>query len=99
MTTSKIFKKENGDKYEIKVTLYTDSSSNRLCWGISAYHCPAGKRKYTRLNCQDDCKYRKLDINEKRAYYKQFLLSHIPVKWIAEIQQEILKELSKSILI
>lgn len=54
MTTSKIFKKENEDRYEVKLSLYTDSYSSRFHYDIQVYRCPAGKRKFICLNCQDD---------------------------------------------
>lgn len=98
MTTSKIFKKESGDRYEVKLSLYTDSYSSRFHWDISVYCCPAGKRKFVHLNCQDDWQYRKLDMREREEYYKQFLLSHIPAEWVTEVQREILEELSKPVL-
>lgn len=98
MIASKIFKKDNGDRYEIKIRLYTDGSSSRFNWDILVYHSPVGKRKFIHLNCQDDWQYRKLDMNEREDYYKQFLLSHIPAEWVIEVQREILEELSKPIL-
>lgn len=98
MIVNKVFKKDNGDRYDIKIRLYTDYSNNRFYWDIDVYHSPAGKRKFIHLNCYDDWQYRKLDMKERGEYYKQFLLSHIPAEWVTEVQREILEELSKPIL-
>ncbi len=98
MTSSKIFKKENGDKYEVKISLSTDSSCDGFYWNIRIYFCPAGKRKYIYLDCQDDWKYRELDHDAREKYYKDFLLTHIPAEWIIEVQQDILNKLSKPIV-
>lgn len=99
MFSSKIFKKENSDRYEIRVRLSTDSSSNRFYWDIDVSYCPAGKRKFINLDCQCDWEYRKLDESDARKkYYQDFLLTHIPAGWIIEVQQDILNELSKPII-
>lgn len=97
MDTSKMFKKDNGDKYEVKVSLYTDGYQSRFHWSVDVFYCPAGKRKFSPLSCKEDWRYRKLSIKERDDYYSQFLLSNIPIEWITEVQQEILKELSSPI--
>lgn len=37
-------------------------------------------------------------MDEREKYYKKFILSHIPAEWVAEVQMEIIKELSKPII-
>jgi len=98
MTSSKIFKKENGDKYEVKISLSTDSYSDEFYWNIRIYFCPADKSKYIYLDCQDDWKYREFNHDARKKYYKDFLLTHIPAEWIIEVQQDILNKLSKPIV-
>lgn len=98
MVSSKIFKKENGDRYEIKVKLSTDSYSKGFYWSIEVLYCLANKRKFIYLNCQDDWEYRKLDLDARDKYYKDFLLTHVPAEWIIEVQQDVINKLSKPIV-
>lgn len=98
MRSSKVFKKKNGDRYEVRLSLSTDSCSNKFYWDMIVLHCPKGKRTFKTLNCQDDWEYRKLDLEEGEKYYKRFILSHIPAEWINEVQLLILAELNKLII-
>lgn len=98
MKASKEFKKENGDKYEVIVSLSASYSYKNYFWDIRIEYCPKGKRKKRRLTCEDDYKYRELDMDEREKYYKKFILSHIPAEWVTEVQMEIIKELSKPII-
>jgi len=98
MRADKIFTKENGDRYKVLVALSVDSYGDKHFWDIIVYFCPKGKRKWSKVNCQDDYDYRVLDMKERDNYYKKFILSHIPSDWVVEVQQLIIKELSKSIV-
>ncbi len=97
MKASAVYKKENGDRYEVEVSLTIDYS-NRFYWQIKVSHCPKGKRKMIWLNCEDDWVYRNLNLKEREYYYKKFILSHVPAEWIIEVQQIIISILNKPII-
>lgn len=97
MKASSVYKKENGDRYEVEVSLTIDYS-NRFYWKIKVSHCPKGKRKMIWLNCEDDFVYRNLNLEEREPYYKKFILSHVPAEWITEVQQIIISMLNKPII-
>lgn len=98
MRKSKVFKKDNGDKYEVYVSLSISYGYSSYFWDVFVDYCPKGKRKMERLSCADDHRYRELDIEERQEYYIKFILSHIPAEWVREVQMDIINELSKPII-
>lgn len=98
MRKSKVFKKDNGDKYEVYVSLTISYGYSSYFWDVFVDYCPKGKRKMKRLSCGDDHEYRALDLEEREEYYKKFILSHISAEWVREVQMDIINELNKPII-
>lgn len=95
MRASKIFKKENGDKYKVELSLIVDWS--KQYWVLTLYHCPKGKRKMVVVNCDDDIDYKRLGPKGRNEYYQKFISSIVPDEWIEEVKQLLISELNKPI--
>lgn len=63
MTQTKVFKRDNGDRYKVLVSVYIDSRG--VIWSETITHCPKGKRKFTDpIALEFNYEYRQLGMKE-----------------------------------
>jgi len=77
MRYEKIFKRENGSRVKIDVSLYVDWSDKKPDYDFSVYTCGANKRTWINPHSIDDYMWRKLGTVERKKYeiekYRPFI--------------------------
>ncbi len=86
MRVSKIFKKENGDRYEVNCD-FTDSLNSPI-WNVTVFKCPKGKRKFVNISNVSDYRYDGLSLDEKKTKRIREYQKEIPWSWVEEVMDE-----------
>lgn len=94
MRVKKIFKKEDGTRYEITIGMNTVSYLPGASWTLYCSKCLPGKRKFVSLNDINDYRYRAAE--NKDAYINNLILSEVDKSWIDEVKKLLIEEINKS---
>lgn len=99
MTYKKQFKKEDGTKYEIGLSIYNDSYSPMKVT-FTLYKCLPGKRKFIEIAplLGNDFEYRKLNNVEKEEYRMEKIMSEVKPEWISEVIDGYVNEIKTNII-
>lgn len=99
MRHSKIFKAEDGTKYEIVVEVYS-SFSEKAINDMQVYVCEPGKRKFRVIahRYSDEWEFRKLSTEQQHEYRKNAYMKVVKREWLEEVLDELLNKVKMNYL-
>ena len=94
MKHRKIFKDEDGSRYEIEIEIcgsYSEKSINRM----EVYKCEPGKRKFIPIASEysDDWRYRSMSTEDQKAYRKKMFKDVVKYSWFISTLDELLDKM------
>lgn len=91
MEHHKVITREDGTKYQINVTILTDSLYNEtVSWRVNVVYKEKNKRKWKPLPTDlYDYQIRELNFKDKRKYYESNFLNYVTKDEILEAKLEL----------
>ena len=95
MMFKKLFKKEDGTRYELTLKVTSSFGLDRMTVDYEVDKCPKGKRKFVCItDHMDDYNFRRLSMTERPLYKLNKLKEeNIPQEWWDEVITEALFEI------
>lgn len=89
MKHEKVFKREDGSKIRIGVSLYSNGFSDEIDWKFWVHTCAPGKRSWYGTFNTDDYSYRKLTLDERKKHEIESALKYATLDEIKEVKTEL----------
>lgn len=100
MKFKKLFKKEDGTRYELTLKITSSFGLDRMTVDYEVDKCPPGKRKFVCItDHMDDYSFRKLSLGERPSYkINKLKEENIPDEWWKELISEALDEMKATMI-
>ena len=94
MKTEKIFKAEDGSRYQVVVEV-SDSSITRPRYDVDVYVCAPRKRTFVDVSprYRDDWKWRQMSIEQQHQLRIKEIKNAVPKEWIEQVLTQLLDEI------
>lgn len=96
MKVSKIFKTEDGTKYRITISLFSDYTGEY--WSVNTQKCLPGKRKFEFILDPMGHEINSIPLEKRRDYTFKKNVENIPREWIGEVYDMFEEEMKKTFL-
>lgn len=93
MKVTKEFKKEDGTRYRLSISIMADYFKAEPRFDISCSKALPNKRKFQLLVSIDDYGYR--SAQDKKLYEQTIIFSEIEPEWLEEVKSELISEIKK----
>lgn len=100
MRLKKMFKKEDGTRYELTLTITSSFSTDKMSVDYDVNKCFKGKRKFICITDHtDDYTYRRLSMKERPLYkLNKMREENIPQEWWSEMITEALDSIKATMI-
>lgn len=91
MRHSKVFKRQDGSRVRIDISVYLDGISSKIEYLVSASQCPPNKRTFSNFVDKEHHEFRKLSMAERRAYALKIVQENCSKEEISETFNELME--------
>lgn len=95
MRHSKVYRRPDGSRCELAVSLSTSGYDSRCHFQVSLGVCPAGKRKFVSVapEFSDSWEYRRLSSEQQQAFRRARILEYVTPGELQEVMSELLERI------
>jgi hypothetical protein len=95
----KILKREDGNRVKLEISINISYNSRRVEWKFKIYTCEPKKRTWKAAYSSDDYFFRRLPMEERKAYILEKSLDVVTAEEIYAVQLELWESLKPTLIL